>query len=65
MALSLPLLSSFLKLTIVRIKDANQEVTAPAYGFVVIILIMVMMVIIIIIIITGRTYYYRAYRVMI
>ena len=27
MALSLPLLSSFLKLPIVRIKDANQEVT--------------------------------------
>ena len=60
-ALSLPLLSSFLKLPFVRIKDANQEVIAPAYGFVVIILIMVMMMIIII----GRTYYYRAYRVMI
>ena len=43
--LSLPLLSSFLKLTIVRIKDANQEVTAPAYWFVLIILILIIIII--------------------
>ena len=41
---SLPLLSSFLKLPIVRIKDANLEVTAPAYGFVLIILILIIII---------------------